>query len=140
MSEISPLSNFDIENEARKLKIKHWRGVFMRDQLPSRLRKRERAVINLDRTSGSGTHWTCYDVSPEKILYFDSYGLPPPRELVEYLGNSSNFSYNTFKLQGINSRGISPPICGHLCLIMLKKLSDGEDFLSILLEMKKSTF
>lgn len=32
---IKPLSNFDLENYANQLNIKHFRGVFMKDNLPS---------------------------------------------------------------------------------------------------------
>ena len=127
------MSNFDIEDEARRLKIKNWRGVFMRDNLPSFPKNKERAVINLDGNIGAGTHWTCYDSSPEKILYFDSFGLPPPKELVNYLRKRYRFQdikYNTFILQSFDSS-----ICGQLCLFVLKRLSDGEDFLDILLNL-----
>jgi len=114
----------------------------MRDQLPPYPNLKEKAVVNLDSSKNAGTHWVCYDSSPEKILYFDSYGLPPPLELIQYLRKrhpKTPLEYSTFKLQG------SRPICGHLCLLVLKKLSDSsssnqrsdKDYISILLNLKK---
>ena len=52
-----PLNNVNIEAAARKMKIRHWRGVFMRDDLPADgAQKRERGIVNLDSAEGAGTH------------------------------------------------------------------------------------
>ena len=48
--------------------------------------------------------------------YFDSYGIQPPLELIDYLG--SNIYYSTEQIQ---QRGTV--ICDHLCLYVLEKLS-----------------
>ena len=100
----------------------------MRDQLPLYAKSKECGVVNLDSSESSGTHWVCYHSIPNKKLYFDSYGLAPPLELSEYLND--DIEYNTFRFQG------TQPICGHLCLFVLKRLSSGQDFMSILLELK----
>ena len=58
-------------------------------------------------------------------IYFDSYGVQPPLEVIKYSG--SPIHYNTDQLQ--------PPgevFCGHLCLYVLKELSEGREFLDIL--------
>ena len=82
---------------AEKLKIKNFRGVFLRDELPKRPSKAERGILNLDDSSGNGTHWTAWFKSGSKKMYFDSYGLTPPNELVEYLGNP--VLYNSERIQ-----------------------------------------
>ena len=104
------------------MKIRHWRGVFMRDDLPADgTQKRERGIVNLDSAEGAGTHWVAYDARPDRLLYFDSYGLPPPAELIHYLrarGRSlTPLEYSTFRVQ--TSR--DGPICGHLCLHVRSK-------------------
>jgi len=48
-----PLSNFEIEDEAKKIGLKNFRGVFLRDTLPARPRRNECAILNLDDTSGN---------------------------------------------------------------------------------------
>lgn len=86
----------------------------MKDNLPLHPYKNECGILNLDLTSGPGTHWTAYFKKGSKnILYFDSFGdLQPPKELVRYLGG--NIKYNKETYQTYNTY-----ICGHLCLIFL---------------------
>jgi len=50
-----PLSNFELEDVVKKLKIKNFRGVFLRDTLPAKPRKNECGIMNLDDSSGGGT-------------------------------------------------------------------------------------
>ena len=78
----------------------------------------------------NGSHWVAYYKNSNKKYYFDSYGdACPPKELVRYLG-SKNLVYNKSRLQNYDD----PPICGHLCLIVLEKLSKGIDYVEILKE------
>ena len=68
----------------------------MRKDLPRRLLKQECGILNLDGVSGRGTHWVCWYVRTKPlptqsydgkalIFYFDSFGVQPPKELMEYL-------------------------------------------------------
>lgn len=109
-----PLSNFQILDAARKLKIKNMRGVFVRDELPKRPKKVECGILNLDNSQGNGTHWTAWIKNGNEKLYFDSYGLAPPVELVEYLKNPVYYSSERIQPDG-------EVFCGHLCLYVLKK-------------------
>ena len=43
-----------------KLKIKYFRGVFSRDNLPKKIQRLETGFINLDDSIGPGSHWVCY--------------------------------------------------------------------------------
>ena len=108
----------DIIKYAKVLKIRNFQGVFMRDELPKREPKyRESAVINLDNSTGPGTHWVAYKKTGNKVLYFDSFGdLKPPPELMKYfISNIVNYNYKQY--QKFNTYN-----CGHLCL---QFLSDG---------------
>ena len=120
-----PLSNLDLIGGAKKLKIKNFRDVFVRDELPTKPKINECGIINLDDSSGNGTHWVCWLKQKDYKIYFDSYGLPPPVELLEYLKSPINY----------NSERIQPEdevFCRHLCLYVLKKLSDGCCFQEII--------
>ena len=75
-------------------------GCFLRDTSPAKPRKKESAILNLDDSSGGGTHW---------VWYFDSFGLPPPTELDTYL--CSEVFYPTEQIQPKQE-----VFCGHLCL------------------------
>ena len=80
-----PLSNIELLEAARKLKIPNFRGVCLRDTLPKKPKKKECGILNLDDTSGLGTHWVAWYKNGTEKKYFDSYGLQPPNELVDYL-------------------------------------------------------
>lgn len=44
---LKPLTNYDIINLANELKISNFRGVFMKDTLPSKINKIECGIMNL---------------------------------------------------------------------------------------------
>ncbi|KAF0686841.1 Uncharacterized protein FWK35_00033694, partial [Aphis craccivora] len=63
------------------LKNNHFRGVFSRDSLPKKPHVIECGTLNLDISSGDGSHWVACHKNKDKIIYFDSFGdLPPPIE------------------------------------------------------------
>jgi hypothetical protein len=120
------LTNFQLIDAAKKLKIKHFRGVFVRDQLPKKPRVRECGILNTGDSTTNGFHWMCWYKNGEVRLCFDSYALPPPVELVDYLKSESVY-YNSERVQYGNT-----VFCGHLCLYVLKKLDDGIGFQEII--------
>lgn len=109
--------------------IPHFRGVFMKDALPTKPLEIECGILNLQNSNQPGSHWTAWYKTKDKKYYFDSYGdVKPPIELVNYLDKEKLF-YNTERIQDFED----PPVCGHLCLLVLKRLSsNGELFEDIL--------
>ena len=120
-----PLSNIELLEAARKLKIPNFRGVSLRDTLPKKPKKKECGILNLDDTSGSGTHWVAWYKNEAEKNYFDSYGLQPPNELIDYL--HSPILYNTEQIQPKDQ-----VFCGHLCLYVLKHLGEGQNLQDII--------
>ena len=55
-----PLSNLEITDAAKKLSLCGFRGVFLRDTLPKKLKLNECSILNLDSSSGDGTHWVMW--------------------------------------------------------------------------------
>lgn len=87
----------------------------MLDSLPTtKPWKNECGIVNLDSSSGSGTHWVAYNKrGVNNIHYFDSFGdLQPPKEIINYLGTNIKYNYNSFQ-------NYDTFICGHLCLEFL---------------------
>lgn len=138
---IEPLSNIDIADRCKKLKIKNFKGVFMRDEL-NKSSKKECLVLNLDHSRNNGTHWTCLFIQNNTCYYFDSYGFKPPLEVEKYCRNIKDFYYSTFRIQNkgqplaeqqscliskLNEVG-----CGHFCIYVLHKLDIGCKFYDIL--------
>ena len=114
-----------------ELKIKNFKGIFMRDEL-NKNRKctdNECLVLNIDHSSNEGTHWTCLFIKDKNIYYFDSYGFAPPLEVLDYCKCNIR-DYNTFKIQQYGE-----VICGHYCIYVLYRLSNGHDFYEILDEL-----
>jgi len=119
-----PLSNFHLNDAAKKLRINDFRGTFVRDELPNKPRLYECGILNTGDSSTGGHHWICWFKDGQTKLSFDSYGLPPPIELVAYL--KCPVLYNSERLQFGDT-----VFCGHLCLYVLKKLGDGYNFQDI---------
>ena len=116
-----PLSNLDLEDASRKLKIPYFKGVFLLDTLPRKPNKKECGIVNFDKSDGSGTHWVAWYKNGRTKIYFDSYGVQPPLEVISYLRRPIH--YNTDQLQTAGE-----VFCGHLCLYVLKNLPRGISF------------
>lgn len=128
------LSNLDINklNQDR-----YFRGCFMRDELINLTPlTNESGVLNLDTSDNRGTHWTCWIKKKKLILYFDSFGLIPPPEIINYFKKLKNYNgifYNTTIVQPNNS-----VICGHLCLYIINnKPNNLSKFKSLIINLIK---
>ena len=108
-----PLSNIEIIAAAKKVSLYGFRGVFLRDTLPTKTKLNECGFLNLDSSSGEGTHWVMWFKKGKNKFYFDSYEVQPPSELITYL--KSQIFYNSERVQQNDE-----VFCGHLCLFVLK--------------------
>ena len=115
-----PLSNLEIIDAGKKLSLYGFRGVFFRDTLP----KNEWGILNLDSSSGDGTHLVMWFKKGNDKFYFNSYGIQPPCELIAYL--KSPIFYNSERVQQNGE-----VFCGDLCLFALKQLSLGNSLQAV---------
>ena len=74
-----------------------FREAFLRDTLSRKTKLNEYGVLNLDSSSGDGTHWVVWFKKGKNKLYFDSYGVQPPSELIAY--PKSSIFYNSERVQ-----------------------------------------
>ena len=114
-----------MEDAVKQLRIPNFRGVFLLDTLLKKPNKKECGIENFDKSGGPGTHWVAWYKNGKTKIYFDSYGVQPPNEIIQYLGKS--ICYNTDRVQPAGE-----VFCGHLCLYVLKELSAGHKFQNIL--------
>ena len=121
-----PLSNFMLEDAAKRLKIPSFKGVFLLDTPPEKPNKKECGKANFDKSGGPGTHCVAWYKNGRTKIYFDSYGVQPPIEVVKYL--ESPIRCNTDQLQPAGQ-----VCCGHLCLYVLKELGAGHKFQNVLI-------
>jgi hypothetical protein len=89
------LSDIDIDHILKSQGI-NLNGIFMKDELPSKL-KRGFYVINLQSSNiGNGTHWTVLYYNNRNSLYFDAFGFVPPVEVEQKL---NRYTYNDKQIQ-----------------------------------------
>ena len=101
--------------------IKHFKGTFSRNNLPAgHPSKNECGIINLDDCVGPGTHWVSYVGKS----YFDSFGLPPPKEVSNYIPD--------VKFNNIQYQDKASVLCGYYCLFFIKMLQDKVPIYDIL--------
>ena len=55
-----PLSNLEIIDAAKRLSANGFRGVYLRDTLPTKTKLNECGILNLDLSSGDGTQWVTW--------------------------------------------------------------------------------
>ena len=77
---LTPLTNFDLFNCIKYLKIQKFNKVISREEI-SEIKKNGFYIINLDDLQNSGTHWVVVNNKPKLIEYFDSFGMSYPEEL-----------------------------------------------------------
>lgn len=108
-------------------------GTFACDQLPLiRINKRPFSlVINTDKKTESGEHWTAIHVpargEPE---YFDSFGFPPLIKTVQdFLGTNSDvfWTYSANSIQHPFSMS-----CGQFCTTFIKYRISGKSYQSFI--------
>ena len=116
-------TNVQLQQLAKRMRIPYFRGVYMRNALPRKIRRNESGIVNLDDVDGPGTHWVAYAKRGDRAAYFDSFGnLRPPREIARYLGNDVTITYNHKAYQTYDQTN-----CGQLCLLFLHKYRTAID-------------
>ena len=78
-------------------------------------------IINLDDVTGPGTHWTCMRCIDDIVLYFDSFGLPPPKDIVKF-GRKRKIIYSADQIQDIMSEA-----CGYYVLDFMHFFNQYKD-------------
>jgi len=82
------------------------------------------AIINLDDSQGTGTHWVAIVNDPKQtfIEYFDSYGMPPPLEALElFRRHKRKPLFQDAQLQQTKS-----DYCGYFCAYYIAERAKGK--------------
>lgn len=102
-------------------------GTVPKDRLP--VVSNKFIIVNFDNHTGGGTHWALlYNCDPEQVVYFDSYGEPPPTSVQRWMDK-------TKKPQLINQQEIQAlgsPWCGQYCIACAHCLHEGVSFKNFL--------
>ena len=105
------LTDTDIDDLAKQFKIPHFKGCFIRDEIP-KLKVGESCIVNLNGNS----HW-CALIRLDTLYWFDSYGVIAPKILDGY-----DYIYTETDLQSMASSA-----CGFYCLAFLISMNRGGD-------------
>ena len=121
------------------LAIPHFRGIMMRDELPVKPLDVECGILNLNTHLQQGSHWICWYKHKKERYYFDSFGEPPPLELLRYLKTPTELKFNTpvIRRSAVTVQHYESNECGSLCLYVLKMLTNGIPFSAILSTLAK---
>ena len=99
------LSNFDIEEIANYYNINVI--IVMKDELKYMKPINTNYIINLESSKdGNGTHWMGLKIENKECVYFDSYGMLPPEEIITFCKriSKSHLAYNTKEIQDFKAK------------------------------------
>lgn len=149
------LTNFQIEDLSRRMNFP-LAGVFFKTELSeSPLQYNTGYVVNLedefdeDGNRNEGTHYVCFYVKKNKNgkiepIAFDSYGVAPCKEIVDYIGLGHTPPYNTKDIQSIMQECCGWYVCAFLYWISSfhnrthSLYEDAENFTDLFLDLNKS--
>lgn len=131
------LSNIEIDKVLKKKNIKY-NGIFMRDELTKQqFINNGFYIINLDKSSGEGTHWTLIYKSNNKSYYYDSYGFPAPEEIEDII---KPYIYNVNQIQGLESTSCGYFIIGFILYFNNNKKRDDLEIINDYINLFTSDF
>ena len=99
------LSNFDIEEIANNYNTNVI--IVMKDELKNMKPISTNYIIHLESSKdGNGTHWMGLKIQNKDCVYFDSYGMLPPEEIITFCKRipKSHLSYNTKEIQDFKAK------------------------------------
>lgn len=122
-------TDIQLEEVAKKLKLKNFRGVIMRDEIKKlKPLKQECGILGSKTSRENNMHWCAWWKDGKNKYYFDSFGLTPTIEIVRHL--RSPIIYSTFQIQQFNEEN-----CGQWCMYVLNRLNKGDEYEDIVLDV-----
>ena len=132
--------------------------IIFKDNAPNKFKFNKSYIINLEDEFDeggnlqSGSHWTCLQINKYpngkiESMYFDPFGSPPPKDIIESYKNTvgkSHFPHNTKDIQSLMSNACGWYCCAYLHFInnftnRTKNLyDDTEHFLEFFDDLNKS--
>ena len=105
-------------------------GWFSKDKLPTKIGKKFYIVNMEDSNKTGGTHWVAIYNRLSMCIYYDSFGLHPPPDIVKFMKTSrKKMVMSDVQIQNIKSNA-----CGYYCLIVIDLLESGIPFTDIILD------
>ena len=88
-------------------------------------------ICNYQTSEEEGSHHIAIYKDKHNSFHFDSFGIEPPKEVVEFMKyNCENCYSSTFQIQKFGSR-----MCGEFALFVLYELKNDKNFFYIVLDL-----
>ena len=123
----TPLSNYDLIDWCKYLNIPI-NDVLLRDETVPHNHTQALFIYNLEPAYMSGSHWVATYVQDKVINYFDSFGLPPFKEIV----NHAKKKNLTLLHQNNQIQNLLTTTCGYFCLYFLNEMNKGKSYFYLL--------
>lgn len=129
MTSLTTSSNVELNHAMRD--VPNYRGCHYKDWCNMNSPEGEEYIIfNLANKGERGTHWVCVCNKPNSkdIEFFDSYGLPIPETILNYMKRSGK------RVVGVNNeiQAWESKACGWYCVDYLIRRSRGESIYDII--------
>jgi len=106
-------------------------GVLCKNELKNKSPNSKFWIVNMeDSDKGGGSHWICViDTVPGEIYYVDSFGLPPPLDIISFMKRAKG---KTRYWSDAQYQGLTSTSCGYYCIYVIDKILSGEPMRRIL--------
>jgi hypothetical protein len=112
------LSNFDLFRIAKEKGIP-LNDVIAKDET-KKLKRNGNYIVNLENHNQGGSHWVSLILTPKNCMYCDSFGMPPPEKIYNYLEKRyKKVDFSRKEIQDMDST-----LCGYFCLEFLKFMKE----------------
>ena len=132
------LSNFEIEDIVKELKIPDFRACICKDELKNNKVMNGSYIINMQNNrDGHGTHWVALFIDKQMHpWYFDSFGFICPQEVIAFCKRTRNkIGYSNKEIQDIKSQS-----CGYYCIAFIQAMSKQMSYYEKSPEMRFNEF
>jgi hypothetical protein len=112
-------------------------------------------ILNLDPHYKPGSHWVAIIKNDKNLIYFDSYGRPPTKDVELKMKKAKQKEekakqkeekekkeiipmYNDKQLQPYQSFKYNSFLCGYYCIYVIREIESGKSFQEILDKLEQN--
>lgn len=123
-------TNIELYNLLKPIMGENFGGVYSKDELQLLKPSNKIWIVNLGDRATGGTHWTLVsDYHPTECIFFDSFGLSPPDEILKFMSRSA--PKKTLKYQDDQYQNVESDWCGEFCCFVALLLFHKFDFKTV---------
>ena len=128
-------TNLELIEMAKKMRIRSFRNVYMKDELKNiKPLEKESMIVNFETSSEGGSHWFAIHKNGNDIKYFDSYGTPKLKEVIDYYKGYEVKHFQSYdgKYPDKPVQELGTSVCGQLSILFLRLCDMNFEFKNII--------